>query len=75
MANLTIKNLPDPLYRKLQERAKQNQRSVPQEVAQILAEALESDPLSILELRGLGKNEWAGIDPTRHVGTERRSWE
>jgi len=76
MATLNIKNLPDPLYRKLQKRAKQNRRSVAQEVAQILAEALErSDPLSILELRGLGKNEWAGIDPSRHVDTERRSWD
>ena len=46
MATLNIKNLPDHLYRKLQKRAKLNRRSVAQEVAQILSEALErSDPL------------------------------
>ena len=76
MATLNIKNLPDRLYRRLQKRARLNRRSAAQEVTQILAEALEaSGPLSILELRGLGRVEWAGTDAARHVDSERRAWD
>ncbi|MGH9368647.1 MAG: FitA-like ribbon-helix-helix domain-containing protein, partial [Thermoanaerobaculia bacterium] len=59
MATLNVKNLPDALYRKLQKRAKQQHRSVAQEVTKILDDAVESpEPLSILTLRGLGKDQW-----------------
>lgn len=30
---------------------------------------------SLLELRGLGKEHWAGIDAADHVETERKSWD
>jgi hypothetical protein len=47
-----------------------------QEVAHILAEAVESaEPEAITDLRGLGKQHWAGVDAGRHVETERRSWD
>lgn len=76
MAVLNVKNLPDALYRKLQARARRQHRSVAQEVTSILSEALsEPEPLSILELQGLGKEEWAGVDATAHVEEERRSWD
>jgi plasmid stability protein len=76
MAILNVKNLPDALYRKLQKRAKQQHRSVAQEVTMILDEALESpEPLSILSLRGLGKEQWAGVEPAAHVEDERASWD
>jgi plasmid stability protein len=76
MATLNIKNLPDVLYKKLQARAKRDRRSVAQEVTHLLSEALEaSKPLSILELRGLGKEHWQGIDATAHVQRERASWD
>jgi plasmid stability protein len=76
MATLNIKNLPDPLYRKLKARAKEERRSVAQEVTRILSEALErKDPLSILALRGLGKELWGAVDPPAHVEEERRSWD
>jgi plasmid stability protein len=76
MAVLNIKNLPDALYKKLQARAKRQHRSVAQEVRHILSDALEhNDPLSILDLRGLGKEHWAGIDPAAHIERERRSWD
>ena len=76
MATLNVKNLPDSLYRKLQKRAKAQHRSVAQEVTKILDDALESAaPVSILVLRGLGKERWAGIDPAAHVGAERKSWD
>jgi hypothetical protein len=45
-------------------------------VTRILAEALEKpEPLSILELKGLGKEVWEGIDAASYVDHERRSWD
>jgi plasmid stability protein len=76
MATLNIKNLPDKLYRKLQARAKRERRSVAQEVTQLLAEALETpEPLSILALKGLGKEHWRAVDAVEHVEKERASWD
>ena len=76
MATLNIKNLPDGLYRKLQARAKRMHRSVAQEVTHILSEILEPPkPTSILDLRGLGKDLWTGVDAVDHVAEERRSWD
>jgi len=76
MATLNVKNLPDPLYRKLQARARRQRRSLAQEVIHLLTQAIEeTDTLSILELRGLGKELWKGVDAATHVETERRSWD
>ena len=76
MAVLNIKNLPDALYKKLQARAKCEHRSVAQEVTHLLSDALETaKPLSILELRGLGKEHWREIDAAKHVERERVSWD
>jgi plasmid stability protein len=75
MATLNVKHLPDALYRKLKARAKRERRSVAQEVTVLLAQALESpEPTSILELRGLGKELWAGADAAAHVEGERAAW-
>lgn len=76
MAVLNIKNLPDALYKKLQARAKREHRSVAQEVTHLLSVALETaKPLSILELKGLGKEHWREIDAAKHVERERASWD
>ena len=76
MATLNVKHLPDGLYRKLKARARKQHRSVAQEVTHILSQALEqNDPLSILNLRGLGKDLWTGIDPAAHIDEERGSWD
>lgn len=76
MAVLNIKNLPDGLYKKLQSRAKRQHRSVAQEVTHLLSEALETaKPLSILELKGLGKEHWRGTDAPKHVARERAAWD
>lgn len=76
MATLNIKNFSDSLYRKLQSRAKRERRSVAQEVTLILEDALHApEQLSILDLEGLGKELWAGIDPAEHVDEERKSWD
>ncbi len=76
MATLNIKNVPDALYRRLQARAKRQRRSVAQEVIRLLTEATAAtEPVSILELRGLGKELWRKTTATRHVDRERRSWD
>jgi plasmid stability protein len=75
MATLNVKNLPDALYRKLQKRARQEHRSVAQQVVHLLTASLESPPArSILELRGLGKASWEEDDAADHVARERESW-
>jgi hypothetical protein len=75
MAILNIKNLPDALYRKLQARAKRQHRSVAQEVTHLLSDALDvPKPLSILDLKGLGKTHWKGIAASKHIEGERSSW-
>jgi plasmid stability protein len=76
MATLNIKSLPDRLYKKLQAQAKRERRSVAQEVTRLLASALDTPaPLSILELRGLGKASWQDLDATTHVQRERATWD
>ena len=76
MATLSIKNLPDDLYDKLQARARQEHRSVVEEVIHLLEKALEEPgTLSILELQGLGADLWVGTDATEHVERERRAWD
>jgi plasmid stability protein len=73
---LNVKNLPDKLYRQLRKRALAQHRSIAQEVTHLLSAALEAPVTrSILELRGLGKERWEGIDAARHVDAERRSWD
>lgn len=76
MATLNIKNVPEKLYSRLKARARRERRSISQEVLRILEETTApSETVSILELRGLGKNAWKGIDPAAHVDEERRSWD
>ena len=76
MATLNLKNFPDPLYEKLQDRARQERRSLAQEVIHLLEQAVGPPvPRSILELRGLGKDSWEGIDPAAYVRAERDSWD
>ena len=76
MATLNVKNLPDSLYKKLQARAKRERRSLAQQVTQLLTDALETPkPLSILDLKGLGKESWKGVDAAAHVREERATWD
>ena len=75
MATLNVKDFPDDLHARLKDRAERERRSVAQEVIHLLAGAVaEPEPLSILELRGLGKVHWAGADAAEHVERERASW-
>jgi len=75
MATLNVKGFPDRLYAKLQRRAREQHRSVAQEVTKIVSDALAPrKPLSILDLKGLGKEVWQDVDAAAHVKRERGSW-
>lgn len=76
MVTLNIKSFPDGLCRRLRRRAKERHRSTAQEVTHLLSAPLdEPEALSILELRGLERAPWEGIDPAHHVEGERGSWD
>jgi plasmid stability protein len=76
LATLNIKNLPDSLYERMRVRARRERRSIAQGAMHLLATARESpEVLSILELRGLGKEIWHGVEPAGHVESERSSWD
>ncbi len=66
MATLSIKNFPDGLYERLQTLAKREHRSLARQVIHLLEESAgEPELLSILELRGLGKQFWQDSYDTR----------
>jgi hypothetical protein len=76
VATLNIKGFPDSLYRKLRARARTHRRSIAQEVIHLLDEGTRRrSATSILELKGLGKEYWKGVDPVAHVAEERRAWD
>lgn len=76
MATLNIKNVPEKLYSRLKARARRERRSVSQEVLRILDDATQPvESVSLLELRGLGKELWKGVDPAKYVDEERNSWD
>ena len=76
MAILNIKNFPDDLYVVIQQRSRQDRRSVAQEVIYLLEQvSKEPEPRSILELRGLGQECWENIDADSYVDKERAGWE
>jgi plasmid stability protein len=76
VATLNIKSFPDKLYSKLQKRAKVDRRSLAQEIIHILDMAIsEPAQLSILEMQGVGKEIWQGIDAAEYVKQERQAWD
>lgn len=76
MATLNVKKFPDELYERLRQEADRERRSVAQHVIHLLENALEAkEPLSLLQLRGLGKEIWEGVDAADHVAAERDSWD
>ena len=76
MATLNIKNFPDSLYQTLQQRADRDRRSLAQEIIHLLERVVEErGSRSIMELEGLGKECWEGIDPVSYVREERDSWD
>lgn len=76
MATLNVKDFPDALYERIKRRAAAERRSIAGEVVHLLEAAVaEATPTSILELRGLGREAWHGVDAGEHVRSERESWD
>ncbi len=77
MAVLNVKNFPDDVYAKLKEQAEREHRSLAQEVIHLLTKVVEppQEKLNWMDLRGLGKEIWEGIDPAEYIDEERRSWD
>jgi plasmid stability protein len=76
LVTLKIDDVPESLYRRLQDQAQRNQRSLAEEVVHVLDQALEPEKtLSILGLCGLGKEIWEGIDAAEYIRAERDSWD
>ena len=76
MATLHVENFPDDLYSTLRDRARREHLSVAQEVVRLLGQALDDyEPLSILDLQGLGRDLWAGVDAADYVRRERDTWD
>lgn len=76
---LHIGNLPASLHRKLAARARAEHRTVAGEATYLLERALaEAEPLSLLELEGLGAELWEGEgegeDAAGYVARERDAW-
>lgn len=73
---LHIGRFPASLHRKLLERARREHRTVAGEATHLLERALEeAEPLSLLELEGLGSALWAEADGAEHVARERDAWD
>jgi hypothetical protein len=49
-------------------------RLISQLAERLCAQATSEAPASILELQGLGKDVWRGVDAQTHVDHERSSW-
>ena len=66
MATLNIKGFPDGLYRKLQQRARKDRRSLAQEITYLLQEAVEvTKLLPQEELRPFGRDFADPWEPRR----------
>ena len=42
--------------------------------AQAAAKSANSQPLNLLDLRGLGKEVWNGVNPEHYIAEQRDSW-
>ena len=42
--------------------------------ARAAAKSVNPQPLNLLDLRGLGKEVWNGVDPENYVAEQRDSW-
>lgn len=71
MANLTVKDLPDPLYEKLKSQAHANRRSIAGEVTVLLERALGERATSEEDLRNRARR-LRDRTPTRLTEEKRR---
>jgi len=65
----------DDILKQAQELSKAEQIKLVDELAQHTARKNGNKTRSILELEGLGKEIWKGVDPDEYVAKERDSWD
>ncbi len=53
----------------------QEQRRLLKDLEAILSRPKDKPRHSLLELEGLGKEIWEGIDPQKYIDEERNSWD
>ena len=76
MAPITISDIPPDVHAALEARAATHGRTVAEEAAAVLTASLRpARRHSLLELDGLGKELWEGIDTAAYIDEERRSWD
>lgn len=78
MSTLNIKGFPEELYQALVDLAKNDHRSLSQEVIYLLEKAVEAsehNKPSLLELQGLGKKYWKKTTAAKHIAKEREAWD
>lgn len=78
MATLNIKGFPEELYQVLGDLAKKERRSLTSEVIYLLEQSVHShhiEKISLMELKGLGKEKWKKVKSTKYINKERDSWE
>lgn len=73
---MATKSYEEILKRAQSELSVEEQNLLSNEIALHAARAANGGkPRSILELEGLGKELWEGIDPDKYVAEERDSWD
>lgn len=78
MPTLNIKGFPEELYKVLGELAKKERRSLKSEVIYLLEQSIclhQKEKISLMELKGLGKEKWKKAKLTKYINEERDSWE
>ncbi len=56
MKTLNLRNVPDPLYQRIQARARQERRSITNQIVVLLEHALEASPEHVQEAIGYFKS-------------------
>ena len=63
------------ILQQVQQLAPDEQRQLLADLAELVQQTAAHPRRSILELDGLGKEIWKGIDPDKYIDEERQSWD
>ena len=72
---MATKPYQEILHRAQAELSAEEQNQLSAELAQSAAHNRNGKRRSLLELEGLGKEVWKGIDPDEYIAQERDSWD
>ncbi len=73
--NITLGDRPEDVHAKLGERAEYEHHQLAQKPLRITSEATSGETrASVMELHGLGRESWSGIDPQAYLDELRGTW-